>query len=278
MVLSLIIRGVKRLIFILTILVTLFAFFFLFFSSQKESTKPFEEKQEVKKENQNKDQNKEINSEMKSLIFGEENFFFLVEKIAQPEKLILIPNFENKLSSTALFKNNQCQFLTNGGFYSEDNQPLAWFFTQDKLFKKETKSAFSNGFLSKDKNGNISLNNFVPTIQLEWGLQTGPLLIQNNQPFNLSLVHDELDRRVVAALNEKNELFFLIVTKTDSLAFGPLLKDLPLIVKEIGSQINESFQSAVNLDGGTASAFITLAKSIKEYTWIGSAFCLQSIK
>lgn len=253
------------------IVILIFLFFsFWFFSSKRIQPESIIEKQEVK--------NEEINTGMKSLIFDGEKLLFLVEKINEPQKLILLPNFEEKLSSTVLLENNHCQFLVNGGFYGEDNQPLAWFFTQNKLFKKETKNAFLNGFLSMDEKGAILLDDVSPSKPIVWGLQTGPLLILKNQPLVLNLVHDEPDRRLVAALNEKNELFFLVITKTDSLAFGPLLEDLPLIVEQIGSELNENFQAAVNLDGGTASAFLTRSKSIKEYTWIGSFFCLQEDK
>lgn len=260
----------KRFWVFLIILLALLSFFFWISSSQKASPEPVIEKQEVK--------NEEIGSGMKNLTFNGENFFFLAEKINEPQKLLLYPNFEEKLSSSVLFENNHCQFLVNGGFYGEDNQPLGWFFTQENLFKKETKNAFLNGFLSMDKKGIVTIDDTPLSNPVVWGLQTGPLLILKNQPLVLNLTHDEADRRLIAALNEKNELFFLAITKTDSLAFGPLLEDLPLIVKQVGLELNETFQSAVNLDGGTASAFLTQTKSIKEYTWIGSFFCLQENK
>ena len=260
----------KRFLFVLVVLLILLSFFFWFFSFQKSQLEPVKVKQEIKSE--------EITTGMKKLIFHEEKLDFLIERISEPQKLRLFPNFEEKLSSLILFKNNNCRFLISGGFYGEDNQPLAWFFTQEKLFRKKTKNAFLNGFLALDKNGVIFLDDVFPSESVIWGLQTGPFLIFKSQPLVLNLIHDEPDRRLVTALNEKNELFFLMVGRSDSLASGPLLKDLPLIVKQIGLELNEPFKAAVNLDGGTASAFLTSNKSIKEYTWIGSFFCLQADK
>lgn len=260
----------RRFLVSLIILLVLLSFFFWFSFYQKVQPEPVAEKQEIKIE--------KIGTGMKTFTFNEEKFFFLAEKISDPQKLILRPNFEEKSASSILYQNNNCQFLVNGGFYDEDGQPLGWFFTQNKLFRKETKSNLFNGFLSMNKEGIISLNDVFPTNTVIWGLQTGPLLIIENQPVVLSLIHDEHDRRLVAALNEKNELFFLVVTGTDSLISGCLLKDLPSIVKQIGLEINENFKTAINLDGGTASAFLTQIKSIKEYTWIGSFFCLQENK
>ncbi|MCX6724478.1 MAG: hypothetical protein NTV20_00040, partial [Candidatus Shapirobacteria bacterium] len=57
---------------------------------------------------------------------------------------------------------------------------------------------------------------------------------------------------------------------------GPLLADLPQIVGEIGETLGEDFKTALNLDGGTASAFLSQKKTIKEYTLIGSFFCLPN--
>jgi len=213
---------------------------------------------------------------MRKVVFQEQKFLFLEQKIGQPEKLILLPNFEKKLASTELFKDNNCRFLINGGFYDQQDQPLGWFFTQRSLFKKEIKSALLNGFFFQDKQGKIIIDDVGPQGPVVWGLQTGPLLIFQNQPVRFRLARDEQARRMVAALNQKDELIFLVITDSDSLAIGPSLTDLPAVVKKIGEELKEEFKTSVNLDGGTASAFINQAKKIKEYTWIGSFFCLPN--
>ncbi len=213
---------------------------------------------------------------MKPVISQEKKFLFLDQKIDQQEKLILLPNFEKKLPSTQLSQENNCRFLINGGFYDQQDQPLGWFFTQKSLFKKEIKSALLNGFFFQNELGEIKIEDISPSVPVVWGLQTGPLLIFQSQPVRLRLARDEQARRMVAALNQKDELIFLVITDSDSLAIGPSLTDLPAVVKKIGEELKEEFKTAVNLDGGTASAFINQAKKIKEYTWIGSFFCLPN--
>lgn len=260
----------KRFLVFLITLLFLLSLSFWFFSSQRNTTEPIEEKQEVKKE--------EIGAGMKSLVYHGEKFFFLAEKISEPQKLILLPNFEEKLSSTTLYQNNNCRFLANGGFYDQQDRPLGWFFTQDKLWKKESKSALLNGFLALNKEGIILLDEVFPTSPVIWGLQTGPVLIFKDKPLELKMVKDEPARRMVAAINQNDELFFVMVTGSKSLASGPFLADLPLIIKQIGQGLSEDFKIAINLDGGTASAFLSQGQSIKEYTWIGSFFCLQENK
>ena len=211
---------------------------------------------------------------MKGISFLEQKFLFLEQKINDPEKLILLPNFAEKLASTTLLENNNCRFLSNGGFYDQQDRPLGWFFSQEKLWKKEIKSALLNGFFFQDKQGKIIIDDVWPPSSVTWGLQTGPILIFQGKPVQFKMANDERARRMAAVLNQKNELFFLVVTGPDSLVSGPLLADLPQVVTGIGKALKEDFKTAVNLDGGTASAFINQEKTIKEYSFIGSFFCL----
>ena len=245
---------------------SLIGFSFWFFFKEASPLPSTEKKTMVETDN--------FRQEMKEVIFQEKKFLFLEQRISRPEKLVLLPNFEKKLPSTQLSRENNCRFLINGGFYDQQDQPLGWFFTQKSLFKKEIKSALLNGFFFQNEQGVIKIEDISPSAPVVWGLQTGPLLIFQNQPVRLSLVRDEQARRMVAALNQKDELIFLVITGSDSLAIGPLLTDLPAVVKKIGEELKEEFKTAVNLDGGTASAFINQAKKIKEYSFIGSFFCL----
>jgi len=211
---------------------------------------------------------------MKEITFNGEKFLFLEQKIEEIDNLRLIPNFEEKLTSTELLQKNNCRFLISGGFYDQEDQPLGWFFTQEKLFRKEIKSSLLNGFFFYDRQEGIIIDNVSPTSSVVWGLQTGPLLLFEGKPLVFKMAKDEHARRMVAVLDQNDELFFLAVTGSSSLAGGPLLADLPLIVQGIGKSLKNDFKTAINLDGGTASAFINKEKVIKEYTWIGSFFCL----
>lgn len=211
---------------------------------------------------------------MKEITFKGEKFLFLEEKIENINNLRLIPNFEEKTSSAELLVKNNCRFLISGGFYDQEDRPLGWFFTQEKLSRKEIKSSLLNGFFFYNQQEGIIINSALPKNPVVWGLQTGPLLILEGKPLSLKMAKDEPARRMVAVLGQNDELFFLVITGSNSLAGGPLLADLPLVVQEIGRLLKNDFKAAINLDGGTASAFINGEKTIKEYTRIGSFFCL----
>jgi len=257
---------VKRLlIFLVFLLLVLFSFWFL---GKKQSPTPsLDKKTEVGFD--------DFRQGMKKIVFQNQEFLFLEQKIKETQKLHLFPNFEEKLPATELFEKNNCLFLTNGGFYDQQGQPLGWFFAQEKLFQKEIKSALFNGFFFKDKENKVFIEKNFPSRPIIWGLQTGPILILRNQPLKMNLVKDQHARRIVAAVNHQGELFFFVITGSESLASGPLLSDLPFLLAKIGQELGESFEKAINLDGGTASAFINKEKTIKEYTRIGSFFCLS---
>ncbi len=257
----------KRFFFWLVFL-SLISFSFCFFFKRTPPSPSVEKETKVEVD--------DFRKNMREILFQGQKLLFLEQKINDTKKLVLLPNFEGKLASIELFKDNNCRFLISGGFYDQQDQPLGWFFTQKSLFKKEIKSALLNGFFFQNERGVIKIEDISPSAPVVWGLQTGPLLIFQNQPVRFSLVRDEQARRMVAALNQKDELIFLVITGSDSLAIGPSLTDLPAVVKKIGEELKEEFKTAVNLDGGTASAFINQAKKIKEYTWIGSFFCLPN--
>jgi len=212
---------------------------------------------------------------MKKISFAGQDFLFLSQKIDSPGQLQLWPNFDGKASSADLFKNYRCRFLINGGFYDQQNQPLGWFLSQEKLRHPQIKSALLNGFFFQNQQKEIGLEDVLPVNEVVWGLQTGPILIFKGKPLKLQMAKDERARRMVVALGQSEELLFLAVTGPDSLASGPLLADLPFIAEKIGQALRVDFKTAINLDGGTASAFLNSEKTIKEYNSIGSFFCLN---
>lgn len=257
----------KRLFLFFPLLVLIGFSFWLYFSFSKSSLSPLsQEKTELKIDNFKKN--------MKEISFNDKDYLFLSQKIDSPERLQLWPNFTEKTTSTDLFDNYHCRFLTNGGFYDQQDRPLGWFFSQEKIWKKEVKSALLNGFFFQNQEGKVMIEDTFPSSPSIWGLQTGPILIFQGKPLSFKITNDEQARRMVAALSLKDELFFLVVTGSESLVSGPLLADLPKIIEKIGNNLGQNFKTAVNLDGGTASAFFNQEKTIKEYSWIGSFFCL----
>lgn len=193
-------------------------------------------------------------------------------KLDNLAKLKLLPNHNTKASSEDLAKTHHCQVLVNGNFYDANDRPLGWLVSQGQTLSKPIASSLFNGFLSLSTS-KVEISPFVPAGSVDLGLQSGPLLILDSQPLLLKINNDQPRRRVIAALNNQSQLIFLVLTGTDSVYSGPLLADTPNLVVALGRVINQNLSVALNLDGGSASAFHTPAVHLNEYTYIGSFFC-----
>ena len=200
------------------------------------------------------------------------NYRYAWVKITDLSRLTLLPNHDAQTSSEDLANKYHCQVLVNGNFYDKQNKPLGWLVSEGKTLAKPITSSLFNGFLSLSPS-KVEISPLVPQGLVNLGLQSGPLLILDSQPLLLKISNDQPRRRVIVALNNQKELIFLVLTGTDSLYSGPLLADTPKLVAAIGQALNQNLVTALNLDGGSASAFHTDTIHLSEYAYIGSFFC-----
>ncbi|NMB57294.1 phosphodiester glycosidase family protein [Candidatus Beckwithbacteria bacterium] len=211
-------------------------------------------------------------AKMQAVDFLGKNYKYQLYQIENPKKLSLYPNFTDQEKTSILFQKNACQFLTNASFYTTEDLPLGAFTTNFEEIKKPIKSLLLDGFIcSKENQVDIALTCSLDNPR--WLLQAGPLLILNNKELKLTIQNDEARRRVLAFQDNKKDFYFLVLTQDKSLNLGPLLADLPAILITIGLQEKIEIQNAINLDGGSASAFITSDLEIEETNYIGGYFC-----
>ena len=210
-----------------------------------------------------------------TVVLDEKEYSYAWTQVNDLENLFLYPNFENKDTLEEGVKNYECQSLVSGGFYSKDSSPIGLFISEGKVVNKSAKNTLFNGYFILTKNDKVTIekNYFGEPIRI--GLQTGPILIQNEQPQKLSLVNDKNARRIVAALTNENELYFIVFYDKESVFLGPLLVDLPRLVNKIQDGMDIKFISAINLDGGSASAYYSEDIQLSELTPIGSFFCVK---
>lgn len=205
---------------------------------------------------------------------GETRYRYAAVTVDRIEKLQLLTNFEKKATATDLIKEQGCRVLVNGGFYSREDAPLGWLVSDNRLVSGPIESALFDGYIYP-AGERVIISRSVPDGEVTWGLQSGPVLIEDGEVLALNLNKDELARRTVAAVSTNGQVIFMAITNTLSLTSGPLLADLPNLTAQVGSQLGLELAWAINLDGGLASAFISDELSIKEYTHIGSFFCLR---
>ncbi|MFH0750051.1 MAG: phosphodiester glycosidase family protein [Candidatus Gottesmanbacteria bacterium] len=211
--------------------------------------------------------------QVQEVVFNSISYAFDTFDISDVSKLRLIGNFTEKKTTKQIMEDNGCIFGVNAGFYSTDNTPLGLFIGENYQQQTPINSALFNGYLSFNKiTGDISSK--PPNYKYVSAIQSGPLLFVNGVQQFLSIQDDTHERRVVAIITKEQNLIFIIIYTKDSLYQGPLLGNLPKLLSQISNQLDSPIRDAINLDGGSASTFLSESINIQELTSVGSMFCL----
>lgn len=253
-------RTISRIIFLIAIL--LLGFYLL------------KNKQDFKKAIQTKEEliTPTTSNKREIEIHGKEYVFAWIQ-IASLENMFLYPNFREKNTLREAVKKYGCKNLTSAGFYTENNIPIGLFINEVGILNNEEENKLFNGYFILTKKGGVTISGNYLRESVRIGLQAGPLLIQNGLAQTLTLTSDKMARRIVVALTKEGEVYFIAFYDKESVFMGPLLADLPKLVNDAGNEIGVEFISALNLDGGSASAFYTQNMKLSELTPIGSFFC-----
>lgn len=198
-------------------------------------------------------------------------FLYGQVSVTDVSRLRLFSNLVEQKSGAELAAAKNCEFLVNAGFYDTNNRHLGWFFSGGEELSPRQINRLFDGFLSV-ASGAAEIG-FAPQSAADFGLQSGPVLVFDGKPLKLSIKDDQPRRRVVAALTQDKQLIFLVILSNQSDYSGPLLADTPRLVLAI----NRDIVSAVNLDGGSASAFITPEVNLPEYQPLGGFFCYTKL-
>lgn len=205
------------------------------------------------------------------VLFSFGSYRYAVWVVEETKKLKLFSNLIDKDNSQNLMAKNGCQALFNAGFYDEKDNHLGWFVAEGQEISPAQINRLFNGFLAS-KHDQISLG-FEKPGSVDWGLQSGPVLVYDGKPLKLTIKDDQPRRRVAAALTQTGRLIFLVILSSESDYSGPLLAETPKLL--LG--INPEIVAAINLDGGSASAFLSEAVFLPEYQTIGGYFCYTKL-
>ncbi len=200
-------------------------------------------------------------------------YAYALFRVKDPERLMLVANPEGEKSFHELVNQNSCKSAINAGFYDTEGKPLGYFKTRDAIIHDQTASALLDGYIWTDTTGGIGISTDLPHQPLDIALQNGPLLISHGEKRTLTIKNDESARRSFAGIAQDNTLWFGIITVPDNTFSGPLLADLPTVIHDIGVRSDISWISAINLDGGSASAYESDTHSVSELTPVGGIFC-----
>ncbi|MDZ4227826.1 MAG: phosphodiester glycosidase family protein [Candidatus Levybacteria bacterium] len=192
-----------------------------------------------------------------------------------PIEVELYSNLKEQKLSEEIKVNKSCQILVNGGFYSKENTHLGLFVSNFEEISKQIQNPTLNGFLSIDSADKVMISADLSDNNPRIALQTGPLLMLDNKPLTLVINNDEPKRRIVAATTDDNKLIFLAFYRDLAEYEGPMLEKLPEIIDLIKKQTGMDIVDAINLDGGSASVFISNYDRLNEFVHIGSYFCTK---
>jgi hypothetical protein len=210
----------------------------------------------------------------RDVVVGDKHYQ-VVWKRVDVDGLLLIPNFEDKKTAKDVFEENACELLVSGGFYSEDSWPIGYFVFGGEVLSQFSQSKLFDGVLSVNSMGTPRITRTPPRDPILVGLQTGPMLQENDTKIELELVRDKPARRMIAAVTGGNELLLMTVYSLESAFSGPMLGQLPEIISKLEEEENLNIADAINLDGGSASAFISDDFSLSEASPVGSFFCAR---
>lgn len=196
-------------------------------------------------------------------------------KVNDVSKLTLFPNFEERMSAREAKKSHNCKSLVNGGFYSKEHKPIGLFVSEGKTLSMQTDNYLFNGVFGVGKDGSVEITDGRVREQMRFAVQAGPILIKDGIVREIKDISGSGERRTVVALTQTDEVYFFEVYKPESAYLGPTLSDMPEIVRLIGEKSGIKITNALNLDGGSASAFLTDSVSLGELSPIGSYFCLS---
>ncbi len=202
-----------------------------------------------------------------------ENFvWFLVH---DADRLSLIPNYSAKQDFRELVVNYSCKKAINGGFYDTEANPLGLVVSELKKIKDVRPNPLFNGYVYVNQDGHVGISRSVDPKIVRDGVQTGPVLVEAGQPVRLSLKNDGASRRSVAILTDDDQLLFGMFYDPDSPLDGPKLSELPELVLKQADKMDVGIVTAINLDGGSASAFFDGGFAVSEWAPVGSVWCMK---
>lgn len=190
------------------------------------------------------------------------------------EKVVLYSNLDNKYSSGDLATQNNCSELISGGFYDKKDSHIGFFMSNGNILNKSIESTLFNGYFSVSAEGAAKISSSEPKDALN-GIQSGPILVLSSKEVKLDIKNDENARRIVVAIDRDNNVIFLVIYNKSNPLFGPRLSELPNFVIKFSDDKNMGIVSAINLDGGSHSAFLTKNYRFIEVSTIGSFFCIK---
>jgi uncharacterized protein YigE (DUF2233 family) len=183
---------------------------------------------------------------------------------AKSTALRVIDNLDRE-SLGAVMKREKCACGVNGGYFDMEFKPIGLRFVEPTTFSPLRRGRLITGILLQSDRGIdvVRVGEFSRTKKLVAAIQSGPFLIEGNKHIH-GLNDSQLARRTFAGI-ATNDRALLGICSDVSLA------ELANILATVAIVANSKIRRAMNLDGGSSSAFWFARED-------GSAFSIPSQK
>lgn len=196
-------------------------------------------------------------------------------KVEDASNVTLIPNYDGRSASADTYTENSCKQMFNGGFYDVDSTAIGLVVSEREELSPYRRNNLLNGIMSVNEMDTPRITRSVPSDPLVNAVQSGPVIWENGSELTVNVKNDENARRIVGAVTGSNELVFIALYNPKSVFLGPKLSELPGLISSLNTEYDLNIADAVNLDGGSASVFITPDFSLSEISSVGSFWCVK---
>lgn len=254
---------------ILLIILILSSVFYIFFLITK--TKKTDKSSNIDPIITNIEESSTSNTDSSLTLLG---YNFSQITLTEKSNVRIFSNLDNKLTSKDAKSKYNCDYLVNGGFYTKDNKHVGLFISEGDTISNSISNNLFNGFLSITSQGKLYITNY-PKTSSYFSTQSGPLLIFNQTKQSLNLGNDKNSRRIIALTTTIDQSLFLAIYDKNSPIKGPKLSELINLLKEFENLNNIIIKNALNLDGGSHSAFLSIDTNLSEISPVGSFICIN---
>lgn len=201
------------------------------------------------------------------------DYSFSYFTVSDPETVLTISNIKESLTGSEASGKYGCEKIVNAGFYDENQGHIGLFISGGKTLSDARENKLFNGYFSVKKDG-FEISRNLPLNPL-YAFQSGPLLVEDGIGLKIKSANDKKARRITAALDQEDILYFIAVFSPDSYFSGPYLSEMPGILEKIENETGKYFINALNLDGGNHSVFISDDIKLTELLTAGGFICIR---
>jgi exopolysaccharide biosynthesis protein len=168
--------------------------------------------------------------------------------LAKSTALRVIDNPEGE-SLSALMKREKCACGVNGGYFDPEFKPIGLRVNDGTTFSPLRRARLITGVLLQSNRGIdvVRVREFSPAKEINAAVQSGPFLVEGNKRIR-GLNDSQLARRTFAGIADTDRALVGICSDVSLAQLANILATVPVAE-------NSRIRRAMNLDGGSSSAF-----------------------